>query len=50
MFKIDGLKKETILLDDQDKQIVVKEEVNIDSHISNIIKIFIILMTVILNQ
>jgi len=33
--QIDGLKKETILLDDQDKQIVVKEEINIDSHIKH---------------
>ena len=28
--KIDGLKKETFLLNEQDKQIVLKEEVNID--------------------
>jgi len=33
--KIDGLKKETFLLNEQDKQIVLKEEVNIDSHIKH---------------
>ena len=33
--KIDGLKKETFLLDDQEKKIVIKEEVNIDSHIKH---------------
>ena len=32
--KIDGLKKETFLLDEQEK-IVLKEEVNIDSHIKH---------------
>ena len=46
--KIDGLKKETFLLDEQEK-IVLKEEVNIDSHIKHN-KIFIITMTDILNQ
>jgi hypothetical protein len=33
--KVDGLKKETFLLDEKEKQIVVKEEVNIDPHIKN---------------
>ena len=33
--KIDGLKKETFLLDEQEKKIVLKEEVNIDSHIKH---------------
>ena len=33
--KIDGLKKETFLLNEQDKQIVLKEEVNINSHIKH---------------
>ena len=49
--QIDGLKKETILLDDQDKQIVVKEEVNIDSHLKNnkalIIMIYLISIKII---
>ena len=33
--KVDCLKKETFLLDEKEKQIVVKEEVNIDPHIKN---------------
>ena len=33
--KVDGLKKETFLLDEKEKQIVFKEEVNIDPHIKN---------------
>ena len=33
--KVDGLKKETFLLDEKEKQIVVKEEVNIDSLLKN---------------
>ena len=32
---IDGLKKETFLLDSQDKQIVIKEEIKIDSHLKH---------------
>lgn len=32
---VDGLKKETFLLDSQDKQIVIKEEVNINSHLKH---------------
>ena len=32
---VDGFKKETFLLDEKEKQIVVKEEVNIDPHIKN---------------
>ena len=38
--KIDGLKKETFLLNEQDKQIVLKEEVNIDSHLKHNKKLF----------
>ena len=33
--KVDGLKKETFLLDEQEKKIVIKEEVYIDSHIKH---------------
>jgi|TARA_R100000458_G_scaffold59777_1_gene71716 hypothetical protein len=33
--RVDGLKKETFILDENEKKIVVKEEVNIDSHLKN---------------
>ena len=33
--RVDGLKKETFILDENEKKIIVKEEVNIDSHLKN---------------
>ena len=32
---VDGLKKETFLLDEMEKKIVINEEVNIDSHLKH---------------